>query len=69
MENVISPMVTMEDNLMLTNLPSKEEVKNVVFSMNGSGALGPDGFGGFFYQTYWDTIQDDVLKAVLQFFE
>lgn len=53
---------------MLTNLPSKEEVKNAVFSMNGNGAPGPDGFGGNFYQKYWHIIEHNVYNSVLQFF-
>lgn len=36
--------------------------------MNGSGAPGPDGFGGSFYHTYWDIIADDVFNSVSQFF-
>ncbi|CAJ2663194.1 unnamed protein product [Trifolium pratense] len=35
--------------------------------MNKNGAPGPDGFGAFFYQTYWDIIKD-VCNAVLEFF-
>lgn len=60
-------MVSMEDNLMLTNLPSLDEVKTVVFSMNASGSLGPDGFGGGFFKTYWDIVCIDVHNSVLQF--
>lgn len=46
---VIPYRVSHEDNDMLTNLPSMDEVKMAVFGMNGSGAPRPDGFGGFFY--------------------
>lgn len=67
-EDVIPPLVSAEDNVMLTNLPSREEVKNAVFSLNANGAPGPDGFGGVFYQKYWDIISDDVFNSVLQFF-
>lgn len=65
---IIPNIVSAEDNIMLTNLPSKEEVKNVVFSKNNDGAPGPDGFNGHFYQRYWDIVAEDVFKAVLQFF-
>lgn len=53
---------------MLTNLLSLEEVKVVVFSMNGVGAPGPNGFGGHIYQHYWDIIRSDVFEATLNFF-
>lgn len=61
-------MVSAEDNFMLTNLLSLEEVKVVVFSMNGVGAPGPNGFGGHIYQHYWDIIRSDVFEATLNFF-
>jgi hypothetical protein len=49
-------------------LPSQQEIKSAVFSLNKESAPGPDGFGAFFFQTYWDIIQVDVVKAVLEFF-
>jgi len=39
-----------------------------VFSLNGDGAPGPDGFGGHFYQTFWDIVGDDVVNSVQEFF-
>ena len=49
-------------------IPSKEEIKNAIFAMNKDGSPGPDGFGAFFYQTYWDVIKDEVSNAILEFF-
>jgi hypothetical protein len=37
-------------------LPSAEEIKKAVFAMCKDSAPGPDGFGAFFYQTYWEII-------------
>ncbi|CAJ2652147.1 unnamed protein product [Trifolium pratense] len=67
-EDVIPSLVSDNVNNLLTMLPSKEEIKTAVFDLNKDGAPGPDGFGAFFYQTYWDIIQNDVVSAVLQFF-
>lgn len=39
-----------------------------MFSLNGDGAPGPDGFGGHFYQTYWDVVGTDVIHSVQDFF-
>jgi len=44
------------------------EVKNVVFDLSGDGAPGPDGFGGFFYQHFWDILGSDVILSVQEFF-
>lgn len=42
----ILPKVTEEDNEMLIAIPTIEEIKESVFSIDLSGALGPD----LFYQ-------------------
>jgi hypothetical protein len=48
-------------------LPSHSEIKAAVFALNKDSAPGPDGFGAFFYQHYWDIVKDDVINAVLEF--
>jgi len=55
-------------NAMLTTTPSHLEIKNAVFDLNKEGAPGPDRFGAFFYQTYWDIVSTDVTNAVLELF-
>ncbi|CAJ2645220.1 unnamed protein product [Trifolium pratense] len=67
-EEVIPELVTIDINSMLTLLPSLSEIHNAVFSLNKDGAPGPDGFGAFFFQTYWNIVKDDVSNAVLEFF-
>ncbi|PNX82112.1 ribonuclease H, partial [Trifolium pratense] len=67
-EQVIPNLVGQDTNALLTMIPSKDEIKHAVFDLNKDGAPGPDGFGAYFYQTYWDIIQHDVTNAVLQFF-
>ncbi|XP_019414319.1 PREDICTED: uncharacterized protein LOC109326106 [Lupinus angustifolius] len=49
-------------------MPSKEEIRNAVFAMNGDGAPGPDGFGGVFFQTFWDIVGHDVCLSVVRDF-
>ncbi|WJX39138.1 hypothetical protein P8452_26715 [Trifolium repens] len=67
-KEVIPSLINDDVNTLLTLIPSQEEIKNAVFILNKDGAPGPDGYGAFFYQKYWEIIQEDVVNAVLQFF-
>ncbi|XP_058783905.1 uncharacterized protein LOC131658652 [Vicia villosa] len=51
-DEVIPHLVTAENNMELTRLPLLEEVYKTVMSLDKESAPGPDGFNGFFYQTY-----------------
>lgn len=46
---VILDLVTSRDNCILTNIPSMEEVKDAIFSLDKNSAPGFNGFGGNFY--------------------
>jgi hypothetical protein len=67
-EEVIPSLVTDEINTLLTVLPSHLEIKSAVFALNKDSAPGPDGFGAFFFQHYWEIIKNDVINAILEFF-
>ncbi|XP_055830788.1 uncharacterized protein LOC129899799 [Solanum dulcamara] len=58
-------IVTDQQNELLHSIPTKEELKEVVFSMSPTSAAGPDGMSGKFF---WDIICDDLLKLVQHFF-
>lgn len=45
---VIFKLVIGDNNAMITNIPSMEEVKSAVFSLNGDGAPSPDRFWWMF---------------------
>lgn len=49
---MFSQLVSTQDNSMLIVIPSLNEVKFAVFSINGKGAHGSDGFGGCFYHNF-----------------
>lgn len=40
-----------------------------MFASNKDGAPGPDGYGAFFFQTFWDIIHKDVESTTLEFFK
>ncbi|KAH0705908.1 hypothetical protein KY285_010432 [Solanum tuberosum] len=61
-------LVTPDQNQKLQEMPTLEELKQVVFAMNPNSAPGPDGIGGKFYQACWNIIKEDLLAVVQYFF-
>lgn len=66
---LIPPIVSAEQNNAVSKMPSEEEIKGAVTSMNLNGAAGPDGFNGYFYVKSWDIIKSDLIAAVQNFFQ
>jgi len=66
-EEVIPQIISDESNVVL-NASLTYEIKAAVFSLNKDSSPGPDGFGAFFFQFFWNIIKEDVCKAVLEFF-
>ncbi len=69
MSSIIPSLVTESDNGYLTTIPTDEEIKNCVFSMDPGSAPGLDGFSGAFYQNCWNIVGSDVCRGVRQFFQ
>lgn len=67
-DETIPALVTEVDNQMLLRLPLYDEIKEVVFTLNVDGEPGPEGFGGHFYQTFWDIVSNDVVQSIHEFF-
>lgn len=68
-DKTISPLVDDLTNVTLMAIPFLNEIKAGVFNLNKGSASRPDGFGAFFYQTFWDIIKNDVSYAVIEFFK
>ncbi|XP_062020822.1 uncharacterized protein LOC133737235 [Rosa rugosa] len=66
---VIPSFVSEDDNSVLVSIPTAEEIRHVVFSMDPSSSPGPDGFPGSFYQSCWDIVGNDVIGFVQFFFQ
>ncbi|GKA36061.1 putative RNA-directed DNA polymerase, eukaryota, reverse transcriptase zinc-binding domain protein [Tanacetum coccineum] len=47
---------------------TREEIKRAVWDCGGDRAPGPDGFTFKFFKTFWDLIEGDVVRFVLDFF-
>ncbi|XP_027171438.1 uncharacterized protein LOC113771005 [Coffea eugenioides] len=67
-DHLIPKLVTQAEKVTLEACPTPEEVKKVVFELDGDSAAGPDGFTGQFFTFAWDIIAKDVYNAVLSFF-
>ncbi|KAL9691065.1 hypothetical protein QQ045_011482 [Rhodiola kirilowii] len=67
--NLISPIVSNDQNIALATPPEVEEIKNAVHGMNPSSSPGPDGFTGNFYCHCWEIIKEDLIDAVRGFFK
>lgn len=50
-------------------VPTLEEIRKVVFSLNGGSACGPDGFSGLFYQHCQEVVRSDVFNIVMEYFK
>lgn len=68
LNDLIPSLVTEEENDLLNRQPCLEEVKMVVFELNGNSDSGPDGFTGHFYQVCWDIVGKDIFEVVNAFF-
>ncbi|KAH0692608.1 hypothetical protein KY285_019705 [Solanum tuberosum] len=64
----IPRIITEEQNQEMERVPTKEEVKHVVFELNGDSASGQDGYSGQFFQSCWEIIGEDVWNMVRAFF-
>ncbi|XP_026420055.1 uncharacterized protein LOC113316036 [Papaver somniferum] len=45
-------IISVEDSQRMDEIPTIEEIKNVVFDLGADSAPGPDGFSGCFYRTF-----------------
>lgn len=57
-------LVISEQNPMLHDMPTMDELKQVIFAMNPNSAPSRDCIGGKFNQACWNIIKNDLLAAV-----
>ena len=62
------PCISDETNKKLTKMPTVKEIKVACFSIHADKAPGPDGFSASFFQTNWQTISNQIILEVQQFF-
>ncbi|KAL0293122.1 UNVERIFIED_CONTAM: hypothetical protein Sradi_6955400, partial [Sesamum radiatum] len=52
----------------ICNIPTEEETKEIVFSIDKDSVAGPDDFSSAFYQACWEFIAKDIHEAIRDFF-
>uniref|UniRef100_A0A2N9IIB3 Reverse transcriptase domain-containing protein n=1 Tax=Fagus sylvatica TaxID=28930 RepID=A0A2N9IIB3_FAGSY len=68
LDNLISPVISDEDNTLLCAIPTAAEIKQTLFSIGSNKSPGPDGMSAIFYKHYWEVINHDLIEAVTSFF-
>lgn len=69
LDSLFPPSLSSQDCLGLAEIPTSEEIKQVIFSMSNGKSSGPDGLSPLFFKFYWDLIHKKVIKAVQFFFD
>ena len=49
-------------------IPTADEIKSVIFKLNPNKAPGPDGLTSGFFKAAWDTVGEEVVNSITQFF-
>ncbi|CAL5356308.1 unnamed protein product [Camellia sinensis] len=66
--SVVEPLVSREMNTLLIKPVTDTEIKEAVFQLGPLKSPRSDGFPGFFYHTYWDTVNSQIFNVVGSFF-
>ena len=67
LDNVCFNTISKEDNQMLVEAFSEEEIKKVVWSCESSKSPGPNGFNIGFIKFCWEFIRVDIMATVKDF--
>ena len=66
--NLVSSVITREDNIKLEALPTKAELLSTLKSSNLNASGGSDGITGLVYKECWDALGDSLCDVVTAIF-
>nr|GEX95869.1 RNA-directed DNA polymerase, eukaryota, reverse transcriptase zinc-binding domain protein [Tanacetum cinerariifolium] len=66
--NIFRTKLSLEEALEMVRPISDPEIKNAMFEIEDSKALGPDGYTSRFYKTAWRIVGKEVSQAMREFF-
>lgn len=66
--NLFNPVISAENNAKLCSDFSDQEISDALFQIGPLKAPGPDGFPARFFQRNWDSLKENIIKAVREFF-
>lgn len=66
-ESIPFNQITTADNLNLTKPFTEEEIKEAVWSCDGSKSPGPDGFNFKFIRKFWELLKSDIFQFIHEF--
>jgi hypothetical protein len=69
MLDLFSPIISVEENVILSSIPTEEEVVEALSNLGSTKAPRPDGFIALFYRKYWDFVKIEVLQSIWKFFQ
>jgi hypothetical protein len=69
MQNLFPPIITEEENDLLSSIPTEGEILDALASLCSTKAPGPDGFTTLFFKKYWEIVREDVLHCIWLFFK
>ena len=68
LEGLIEVVISEEETNNLCKVPSKDEIRMIVFEIHPLKAPRPNGFPGLFNRHYWSIVGGQVIVAVQSFF-
>ncbi|XP_074300594.1 uncharacterized protein LOC141631877 [Silene latifolia] len=57
-----------DDWSAINRIPTKEEIKSIIFGIPDDKSSGPDGYSSCFFKAGWDVMGNDIGEAIINFF-